>query len=205
MSVPALRFEAAGATIGEAAARAWYARSVALAGHRVLGVVHLGHVLRIVARRDGLAHHGLDPRLLGRLDLAAYRRYRSRLNSYVRQREQPLLVFCSSAYHRYTPAWARALRPGDVCAFVETPPDDPQPLVDGTVGTEARWQWLADRLQAVEVRRITLVGEAAFTYDDGRDKRGCVWEAKHRLDAHFATEILHPLTYPDVDVPLADW
>jgi hypothetical protein len=205
MSVHALRFEAGDASIGEAEARNRYARSVELAGHRVLGVVHLGHVLRIVARKEALAHHGLDPRLLARMDLSAYRGYRSRLDACVRQCENPLLVFCSNEYHRYAPSWVKAVRPRDVCAFVETPPGDPQPLLDDTAGTEERWQWLADRLRAVDVRRITLVGEAAFTYDSGLDKRGCVWEAKHQLDVYFETEILHHLTYPDVDVPRAEW
>ena len=201
MTRPALRFAAGGACLGEFEGRDRYGRAVALAGDRVLGVVHLGHLLRIVAHKSLLTQHGLDPRLLARLDLGAYKRYRRRLNAWVRQSADPLLVFCSSAYYRYAPAWARAARPLEVCAFVETPPGDPQPLLEDHAGAEARWQWLAGQLRAVGVRHVTLVGEAAFTYEGGRDRQGCVWEAKHRLDAHFDTEVLHNLTYPDIDVP----
>ena len=158
-------------------------------------------MLPIVIGKDELGQRGFNPHLLARFDLAAYREYRLRLDSFVRERPSPLLVFCSSGYEPTSREWVQATRPSGVTAFVETPPGDPQPLLEEVSGTAERWLWLADRLRPAGVRCISLVGEAAFTQDGGRERLGCVWEAWHRLRAHFRTEIVRDVTYPNLDVP----
>jgi len=173
-----------------------FERAVRDAGGEVTAMIHPVHFKPILpAAYDSFVEYVLKPE--------TYMSFLTRFEKFTEDVGGPRFVFVRESKLKYTKDWLSGLNISVPHVLIATEELRPTPKLWERNDAPAAWSWFVAFARGLGVSKISIIGETAYTYNNGlrMERGGCVFIAQSFLLGKFDVEVIHELTYPNIEVP----